>query len=208
MRDSVKKYADKENYIVPLTIEDREGFLLTQVYAENKQYITGKDLLHIGCNNGASTFHLARLNPKKMEGVDVNAVAIGEARKLLPDIKFHVASAHDLHGISDNSFDSILMFETLEHLYDDDKSPAVSEFSRVLRPGGVIILSVPRAFRDRAKRNPMAHDPHHECFYYEEGDLHKEFKGWRCVKIYHETRPNPNNKAHHNSWVAIYKNPA
>ena len=129
MSDSAKKYQDKENYIIPMSVEDREGFLFTQIYQENSDHITGKDILHIGCNNGASTVMLDRLNPKSMQAIDVNAEAIEIARKLLPKIDFRVASAHDL-PFDDNSFDTILLFEVFEHLYSEDKASAVFSIGR------------------------------------------------------------------------------
>jgi len=208
MSDSAKKYQNKENYIVPMTVADREGFLFTQVYQENKDLISDKDVLHIGCNSGPPTVMLDRLGPKSIQGIDVNGEAIEMARVLLPHINFHVASAHDL-PFDDDSFDSILLFEVFEHLYEEDKSDALSEFSRVLRSGGVILLSVPRAVpgsKDQ-KLKQNAYDPHHVSFYFNKQNVHDDFPGWECLNLYHETRPNPNNGAHHNSWVAAYKNP-
>jgi SAM-dependent methyltransferase len=42
---------------------------------------------------------------------------------------------------SDGQLDTILLLEVLEHLVDD--SAAVREISRVLRPGGRLVISVP-----------------------------------------------------------------
>ena len=55
-----------------------------------------------------------------------------------------VADAHDLPFI-DNSFNSYVAIEVLEHLESPKK--AASEIHRVLEPGGVAILSVPFLFR-------------------------------------------------------------
>lgn len=55
-----------------------------------------------------------------------------------------VADAHDL-PFSDDSFDSYVAIEVLEHLRSPKK--AVSEIYRVLEPGGVAILSIPFLFR-------------------------------------------------------------
>jgi len=44
-------------------------------------------------------------------------------------------------GFPDNSFDTVIVHNVLEHVPDDDK--AIAELARVLRPGGRAILSVP-----------------------------------------------------------------
>jgi SAM-dependent methyltransferase len=43
---------------------------------------------------------------------------------------------------ADASFDCVIISEVLEHLHEDDR--AIDEISRVLRPGGLLALSVPR----------------------------------------------------------------
>ena len=55
-----------------------------------------------------------------------------------------VADAHNL-PFNDNSFDSYVAIEVLEHLQSPIK--AATEIHRVLKPGGVAILSVPFLFR-------------------------------------------------------------
>jgi SAM-dependent methyltransferase len=43
---------------------------------------------------------------------------------------------------ADGAFDCVIISEVLEHLDDDDA--AIEELSRVLRPGGILAVSVPR----------------------------------------------------------------
>ena len=50
-----------------------------------------------------------------------------------------VADAHDLSMISDMSFDVVLCTEVLEHLHTPAK--AIAEFHRVLKPGGLLLLT-------------------------------------------------------------------
>jgi SAM-dependent methyltransferase len=51
------------------------------------------------------------------------------------------ASSYDL-PFADASFDCVIISEVLEHLHDDNA--AISEITRVLKPGGVLAASVPR----------------------------------------------------------------
>jgi SAM-dependent methyltransferase len=57
-----------------------------------------------------------------------------------PDVRFVCTNAERL-PFPDESFDAVTMFDVLEHVPDDRS--AVSEALRVLRPGGVILLSAP-----------------------------------------------------------------
>ncbi len=50
-----------------------------------------------------------------------------------------VADAHDLHQIPDASYEVVLCTEVLEHLHTPHK--AIAEFFRVLKPGGMLILT-------------------------------------------------------------------
>jgi SAM-dependent methyltransferase len=45
---------------------------------------------------------------------------------------------------ADNSFDAVICSEVLEHIPDDEK--AVSELIRILKPGKILAVSVPRAW--------------------------------------------------------------
>jgi 2-polyprenyl-3-methyl-5-hydroxy-6-metoxy-1,4-benzoquinol methylase len=62
-------------------------------------------------------------------------------------------------GVRSACVDVVTCFEVLEHL--DDPSAALAEFTRVLRPGGQLFLSVPNddGLKHRLKRDP--HPLHH-----------------------------------------------
>ena len=42
-------------------------------------------------------------------------------------------------------FDTVTMLETLEHIPDEEEMPSLNEVSRVLKPGGLLVLSVPHS---------------------------------------------------------------
>tara|TARA_Y100000310_G_C20648814_1_gene798227 strand:+ start:1009 stop:1680 length:672 start_codon:yes stop_codon:yes gene_type:complete len=91
-----------------------------------QQYATDAETLDIGCGNdqyGELFPNRTTLDIEAREGVQVDIVA----------------DAHDLSQIEDGSFEVILCTEVLEHLHTP--AQAISEFHRVLRPGGLLILS-------------------------------------------------------------------
>lgn len=208
MSSSIEKYKDKENYIVPMTVEQKAGHLHAVILGEMaKDHIAGKRVLHAGCNAATTTFHIWPLEPEYLAGADVNVEAIQLAKETLPQAHFFHASATDL-PFEDSSFDTVIAFAMFEHLFEEDKSLAAAEFRRVLKPGGCLLVQVPRAIpgsKDQ-KLKQNAYDPCHVSLYLTEDDLHADFPGWKCLKFYYEDRRNPNNNAQHCSWIAIYEN--
>ena len=72
----------------------------------------------------------------------------------MPDsitIDIDPAKTADYHGsatslpFEDSTFDSVTALEILEHLDWDDQMKAMSEMKRVLKPGGLLIVSVPNS---------------------------------------------------------------
>ncbi|HRF97201.1 MAG TPA: methyltransferase domain-containing protein, partial [Aggregatilineales bacterium] len=60
----------------------------------------------------------------------------------LPDITLNHASIYAL-PYPDNTFDAVILSEVLEHL--DDDVAGLKEAYRVLKPGGVVVITVPNA---------------------------------------------------------------
>ena len=103
--------------------------------------LSGKDVLDIGCGRGGGTaFVFDRLRPKTMTGVDLAPSAIARARQDLgrPGLSFVAGDAEAL-PFPAGSFDAVLSVES-SHCY-----PSVPRFlaevSRVLRPGGLLLLA-------------------------------------------------------------------
>lgn len=92
-------------------------------------------VLDVGC--GHMPFRAAaEAAASSYEGFDV------EAR--MPGVT-HFGDAQRMTGIPDSSYDTTLCFEVLEHLPHPER--AVQEMARVLRPGGVALISVPHLSR-------------------------------------------------------------
>ena len=57
-----------------------------------------------------------------------------------PDI---VGSITDMQCIADSSFDAVFSSHNIEHLYAHEVTPALSEFFRVTKPDGFIVITCP-----------------------------------------------------------------
>jgi SAM-dependent methyltransferase len=101
----------------------------------------GRRVLDLGCRSGAFTQHF--LEGNDVVGLDVDRVALEKAAEL--GIEPVVANVEDPLPFPDASFDAVVAGELLEHLQFPDA--LVAEARRVLRPGGVLVGSVPNAFR-------------------------------------------------------------
>jgi len=114
----------------------------------------GDRVLDMGAGGGRHAFEVARrgafavafdLNAAELKDVLAVWGAMSEAGEI-PDGATGAAtngSALDL-PFPDASFDRVIASEVLEHVPDDRR--AMSELARVLRPGGVLAVTVPRWF--------------------------------------------------------------
>lgn len=83
----------------------------------------------------------------RLTGADVSQVALDRARTRLPDAQLVLVEPDDALPFDDNVFDLVTCIETLEHIRDVQL--ALSEIRRVLRPGGTLALTTPKASRLR-----------------------------------------------------------
>ena len=122
----------------PQTFVDRR---VETILALLPQLGPGATLLDVGCLEGSLTrLYAERVGTQRVHGVDVAGVE--EARRKGVDaIAFDLNSGAPLPH-PDAHFDVVVCIETLEHVLPTDR--LVSEIHRVLKPGGVGIIDVPR----------------------------------------------------------------
>jgi len=123
----------------------------SRILARKTLKILDKDekgfLLDVGCSHGAFNFELARRG-YTVVGVDINKESIDVGNKIKDSLRVvRNISFHHMDILSnsfpDKKFDTIIMFETLEHIKEDGR--LMGEFHRILKDDGTVILSVPYA---------------------------------------------------------------
>jgi SAM-dependent methyltransferase len=141
----------------------------------------GKRVLDLGCRDGALS--RAYLTGNEVVGVDVDRAALEEAAALGLDTAWVDVEA----GLPfpDESFDVVVAGELLEHLRDP--AAMLAEAARVLRPGGVLVGSVPNFFRLRNRLAmlvglPLDHDPTHLQILAPR-DLRRLLAAWENVEV-------------------------
>jgi len=120
----------------------------------------GQKVLDLGCRSGALTTHF--LEGNEVVGVDVDQAALAKAEKR--GITPVVADVEEPLPFPDETFDAVVAGELLEHL--GFPQVLIAEVLRVLEPGGVIVGSVPNAFRVQGRLRfllgkPPEEDPTH-----------------------------------------------
>lgn len=126
-------------------------------YVFASKFTPGKTVLDVACGSGYGASWLKRAGAKKVVGADIDPAAIKRARDEFgaPEIDFLEMDAVNLK-FPDNSFEVVVSFETLEHL--NNQAQFIRELRRVLKPGGVLIISTPnKAVSQALKINNRFH---------------------------------------------------
>ncbi|TWC34969.1 GT2 family glycosyltransferase [Pseudomonas sp. SJZ079] len=110
-------------------------------YAIALDLVEGKDVLDVACGEGYGSFSIASV-ARSVVGVDISDETIKHASVTYQqsNLTFCQGSAVALQ-FADASFDVVVSFETIEHLAE--QAQMLMEINRVLRPGGVLVISSP-----------------------------------------------------------------
>lgn len=109
--------------------------------------VPGKRVLEIACGSGGVALRMARLGGAEVVGTDINpsGIAAASARAkavgLQDRARFQEVNADETLPFADGSFDVVFCNDALNHLHD--RPHALSEWHRVLRPGGRCLYTDP-----------------------------------------------------------------
>ena len=136
-----------------------------------------KSVLDVACGVGYGSHHLIKTGAKRVIGVDIakDAIAYAKAHYADSKIKFIVGDVSKL-PFSDNFFDVIVSFETIEHVREYKEY--LLECKRVLREGGVFICSSPNKVCEHTL------NPHHIREFYLEEFYEMMNENFRDVELY------------------------
>lgn len=149
----VKEYFDyvSDDYFQAYTETLPSTSMQTYIFQERKKYVLslfakdGGRVLDVGCGPGIFIHELLERGCQ-VWGVDISPKMIEQAQKrvreneLTAKVKFLVGDTEHM-SFSNNFFDCVLCIGVLE--YVDDEKKSLEEISRVLKPGGDLILTVP-----------------------------------------------------------------
>lgn len=103
---------------------------------------SGKRIIDVGCSTGACAGAIVDMGRHDYLGVDASPEYVAEARRRHPKGRFEALDARNL-PYPEASFDVALFSGVLHHLDDATAAACARELLRVLRPGGVVLVSEP-----------------------------------------------------------------
>lgn len=102
-------------------------------------------ILDGGTGRGFYLRFVRQVSGARLVGLELETPIIGLARQAVADLQGVSLINGSLYGIPlpANTFDKVILSEVLEHVPDDVR--ALREVARVLKPGGLIAITVPNA---------------------------------------------------------------
>lgn len=143
--------------------------------------LKGKKVLDAGCGTPRDV-NLFLKNNIEVEGIDFSEEAIKKCRSLYPGLTFYVGNFNQVN-VPDKYYDGIWANASVLNLSKKDLPALFHEFLRILKPGGILYVSV-----KEGRDEKMVPDKYGERLFsfYLEDELKKFFENAGVKTIYSE----------------------
>ena len=138
MRELYERRAETD-YAAPRPLPDpRLDRKFARICELVREHLPATAFLDAGCGDGRYFAALAGELPERVAGVDLSERILETARQQAPGAELRQANLEQL-PFPDGEFDLVLSTQVIEHVLDPPL--AAAELARVLRPGGVLVIS-------------------------------------------------------------------
>jgi SAM-dependent methyltransferase len=111
------------------------------LWALRKHQPLARNFLEVGCGTGFVLSGIASGQPKvDLYGSEIFVAGLSHAVERVPNAQFMQMDARRIPFIE--AFDAVGAFDVLEHIEEDEE--VLAQLHRALKPGGVLLLSVPQ----------------------------------------------------------------
>lgn len=119
----------------------------------------GCSWLDLGCGPGGNLAMLAAMSPSLTAGVDLSATALDFARQTAPSASLVRADISQGLPFAAAAFDLVTVYNVLYHRWVPHEEAVLSEISRVLRPGGLLLITEPAFAQSGTRNGRVGHGP-------------------------------------------------
>jgi ubiquinone/menaquinone biosynthesis C-methylase UbiE len=111
-----------------------------------------ESVLDFGCGNGRILFRCLGLGVGKGLGIDISPSAVSLARRtayknsLTERAEFVTGNLFTLQGITDQSYDAIILFNIVDNMIPDDACYLLSEVKRIVKSDGKVLVKLNDCF--------------------------------------------------------------
>ncbi len=112
---------------------------LLSAYVFAEKYMSG-DVLELGCGEGRG-IDIILERSKSFTAIDKISEVTERLSRKYPNEKFISSSFPPLKNIENESFDTLISFQVIEHIKNDKLF--IKEIHRILKPGGKALISTP-----------------------------------------------------------------
>jgi len=145
-----------------------------------QKYGKNCNVLDVGCGTGLITRNLHG----NVVGLDINDWNLSRAMINAPNAKFVLGDCEDLSRFQPDSMDLVVFTETLEHIPNPKK--ALDEIKRVLKVGGLAVITVPsQSLIWHFRKYLTTTHPHNEPFHrnFSKQSLLEALKDFRVLEF-------------------------
>ncbi|MEE9524980.1 MAG: class I SAM-dependent methyltransferase [Candidatus Woesearchaeota archaeon] len=185
MEKEIEKTIKTYNLTAEQYHEETKDLKKTQEYLDDfsKLLPANAKILDVGCGPGRD----AKLFSEKgfnVTGIDLSESMLRIAKKIAPKAKFKIMDLRKL-DFEDKSFDVIWFVASLLHIKKKDARRTLNEMYRVLKPEGVMALSVKKGKGEGLGKDNRYSQMEKYRAYYTKDELKKllENAGFKIIKI-------------------------